>query len=468
MKELVELLESSQTFLIRRTLKYARLHNYTKYTATLEEAWNASINGLNQAFLIALKDYNSIPGLNADEDYASDKIGAFGVLEAQRHRNRGVTLEMFLGLMKYYRQSYLDLVIEAYRNNNTECNCALLCINRFFDRVELAFCSEWTKDTKEVLILNLQKINRTMTNEKNKYLTIFESIPVPAIILDNDNMVDNMNKAAIEFFKHFGTMRTTYYSDIRNMKKVDQLLPWIAEEFNSFIKGTDIEVTVEKNLELPGEKIRHLVIKVHRMLDVSEKYKGTVIIFTDFTYRKQIEDRLKFTSLHDDLTGLYNRAFFKEELLRLDSGRFDPVAIIECDVDGLKMVNDTFGHQSGDVIITTTASILRRSFRESDVVARVGGDEFAIVLPFSSSESLEEACGRIEKGLAKHNEENPRIPLSFSIGAALGDTHNGGIDQIYRNADNEMYRKKTYNRKKYSLLFNLLYSTYGDKLFGKM
>jgi len=464
MKNLVELIGESQTFLVRRTLEYAKLHNFTKYTATLEEAWIASISGLSEALIEALRSYGFIPELDVDEDYASDRIASFGVLEAQRHRSRGVTLEMFLGLMKYDRQSYLDLVMETNWDRNIE-HRYILFINRFFDRVELAFCSEWNRHTKEALLHNLQDTNRTITNEKNKYLTIFESIPTPAIILDSDNMIDNMNKAAIDFLKNTGIIGTSYYSGNRNMKNVAELLPWLVEEFTSFIEGSDTEVTIEKNLDLPEMEARNVVIKFHRMLDVSEKYKGTVIIFTDLTYRKQIEDKLRFISFHDDLTGLYNRAFFEEQLSRLDSGRFDPVAIIECDVDGLKMVNDTLGHQAGDILIITTAAILRESFRESDVVARVGGDEFAIALPSSSSKALEEACERIHTTLAKHNEENPLIPLSFSIGAALGDTRNSSIGQIYRNADAEMYREKPDNREKYRLLFSSLYAVYGDKLF---
>ena len=94
MRELVELIETSEAFLIRRTLEYAKLHNYTKYTSTLEDAWSVSINGLSEALLAALRTYGNIPELNVDEDYSSDQIASFGVLEAKRHRDRGITLKM--------------------------------------------------------------------------------------------------------------------------------------------------------------------------------------------------------------------------------------------------------------------------------------------------------------------------------------------------------------------------------------
>lgn len=464
MKDLVKLIETSETFLIRRALEYAKLHNYTKYTSTLEDAWRVSINGLSEALLAALKTYGNTPELNVDEDYYSDQIASFGVLEAKRHRDRGITLEMFLGLMKYYRQAYLDLVMEANLDKDME-HKYILFINRFYDRIELAFCSEWTKESKEALLQNLQDTNRMITNEKNKYLTIFESIPTPAIILDRDNMIDNMNKAAIEFLKDTGFNGTSYYSGDRSVNNVAQVLPWLVEEFNAFIDENNIEKTIEKDLALLGTEARHMVIKFHRMLDVSERYKGTVIIFTDLTYWKKIEYQLRYISFHDDLTGLYNRAFFEEELSRLESDRFYPVAIIICDIDGLKVVNDTLGHSAGDILIIATAVILRQAFREGDIVARIGGDEFAVALPTCSFEALDGACERIRTAIGKHNEENPLAPLSFSIGAAWGDDRNLSISQIYRNADFEMYRNKSDNRAKYQSLFNSLYAVHGDKLF---
>lgn len=169
----------------------------------------------------------------------------------------------------------------------------------------------------------------------------------------------------------------------------------------------------------------------------------------DITGRKEVEEELKFISLHDKLTGLYSRTYFEEEMKRLGSGRFAPVGIIICDVDGLKFVNDAFGHDKGDALLKTAAGILEKSFRTSDVVARIGGDEFAVLLPFSTKGVVERACQRIEESIAAYNQSNTDrtdFPLSVSIGYAVSADKSVDITELFREADNDMYRQKLNNR----------------------
>ena len=156
MKPLSELILKNEQWLMKKTLSYAISLNYAKYTSTLEEAWRVSIAGLSRSLVDAFEQSEAIPEINIDEDFASDSLASFGILEAQRHRSRGVTLIMFLGLMKYYRQSYIDLIMEAdfaasYREHSH------LFIERFFDRVELGFVSEWTGTTKDARLGELGK-----------------------------------------------------------------------------------------------------------------------------------------------------------------------------------------------------------------------------------------------------------------------------------------------------------------------
>ena len=127
---------------MRRVLDYAKKRDYVQYTSTLAEAWRLSIAGLSAPLLKAWQLSDQPPELGPNDDYHRDPIAAFGMLEAQRHRARGVSLSMFLGLMKYYRQSYHDLVGQAGFDKVLGERCRLF-IDRFFDRMEIGFCTEW-------------------------------------------------------------------------------------------------------------------------------------------------------------------------------------------------------------------------------------------------------------------------------------------------------------------------------------
>jgi hypothetical protein len=113
-EETIALLVNNEDWLMATILEYAKKHEYSKYTSTLHEAWRMSIHGLTESIVLAIKTYGiNPPELHPDDNYLDDPVSAFGIMEAQKHRNRGISLSMFLGLMKYYRQSYIELV-DAY------------------------------------------------------------------------------------------------------------------------------------------------------------------------------------------------------------------------------------------------------------------------------------------------------------------------------------------------------------------
>ena len=158
--------------------------------------------------------------------------------------------------------------------------------------------------------------------------------------------------------------------------------------------------------------------------------------------RKRIEEKLKYSSTHEPLTGLYNRGYYEEEIKRLSTGRQFPVGVIMMDIDGLKVINDKYGHASGDELLKSFASVLHKEFRSNDVVARIGGDEFSVLLPLSSMKIVKKAVERTQKSVDAFNLLNPQIHLSFSVGYFTTESGDSVLDAI-KHADALMYHDKT-------------------------
>jgi diguanylate cyclase (GGDEF)-like protein len=158
------------------------------------------------------------------------------------------------------------------------------------------------------------------------------------------------------------------------------------------------------------------------------------------TRSKVTEERLKYLSFHDVLTGLYNRSYFEEELKRLDVKRQLPLSIIMGDVNGLKLVNDTLGHQTGDKLIREAGKILKKICRKEEIICRWGGDEFAILLPRADRVAAEKICDRIRKACEEGGEES--IPLSFGLGTGSKENPDQPIESVLKEAEDNMYRDK--------------------------
>lgn len=188
--------------------------------------------------------------------------------------------------------------------------------------------------------------------------------------------------------------------------------------------------------------------------------------FVDITERKQMEEQLRYLSLHDALTGLYNRVYFEEEMRRLESGRFNPVGLVLCDVDGLKLVNDTLGHECGDMLLMESANVIKKALRQGDMVARIGGDEFAILLPQSDSKTVELICSRIRKAIKAYNTNDAGLILSISMGIAVANMAPVNMDSLFKEADDNMYREKLLRRQSTSsVIVNTLMKALGARDF---
>ena len=163
----------------------------------------------------------------------------------------------------------------------------------------------------------------------------------------------------------------------------------------------------------------------------------------DITESKQVEERLKYLSFHDQLTGVYNRTYFENEIKRLNKSREYPITIISMDVEGLKIVNDTLGHKRGDEILKLSTRLLQESLRESDILARTGGDEFVALLPGTDFPAGEKIVSRITAGIEQYNLQTPtEIPLGISIGLSCAENAGRDLATVFKEADDLMYRDK--------------------------
>lgn len=167
---------------------------------------------------------------------------------------------------------------------------------------------------------------------------------------------------------------------------------------------------------------------------------GAVIVFRDYTEKKEKQEEILYLSYHDQLTGLYNRRFFEEELRRLDNPRNLPLTIAMVDVNGLKLTNDAFGHIAGDNLLKRVSQVIKNVCRTDDIVARIGGDEFIILLPKTGYRESQKMIERIYK--AFEEEKDSEIVISVSIGWETKTEENQLCTDVFIKAEEDMYRKK--------------------------
>jgi len=266
----------------------------------------------------------------------------------------------------------------------------------------------------------------------------FEEHPEEFATMSRLGKTISLNSASLFLFhaKDKADLQPNLYSIVSSESRKEQI-----DIICSLLDG---ETTLKKEMvyrSMDGGKI-YAIVKLSILPGSEESWDRILFSNMDITERKFAEDKLSYISLHDIMTGLYNRAFFEEEMRRMEESRLRPISILIGDMDNLKKINDLHGHQAGDVMLQNIAKIFKKCFRPEDVIARIGGDEFSVLLPSVSADLAKQIKQRVLDLVAFHNQSNSEdMRLSISLGCGTADKGDLLTD-VFKLADECMYQEK--------------------------
>jgi diguanylate cyclase (GGDEF)-like protein/PAS domain S-box-containing protein len=301
------------------------------------------------------------------------------------------------------------------------------------------------------LIASRQRISELESLERNqfecRYQTLVSSIADVIYTLSIDGTITLLNPA-FEIITGFSAEEWVGRKFAELIHPDD--LPAALEKFRRVLRGELPSKFELRSLSKSGEYLCGAFTAIPLIQD--GKVDGVMGIVRDETERRKMEEELRSLSFFDDLTGLYNRRgffTFTEEFLKLAKRQRQGMYMLYTDLDNLKLINDTLGHEEGDKALIDTANLIRETYRESDIVARIGGDEFAVIPIGTTGDNVEKLTGRLQKNIEKHNlAKNRNYSLSVSFGTSYFDPAAPcSVGELVARADKMMYEQKRDKKK---------------------
>lgn len=304
---------------------------------------------------------------------------------------------------------------------------------RFNDLFEYAPISLWEQDYSEIK-REFETLRKQGITDLRAYLD-----PQPEVVDRLLSMIHNLdvNQRTLELLEAddkemlFANMHKVFRSEMKKVFVNTLVELWNGKAYYEHegvyysLSGKPINVHWHWTL-MPGHE---------------KDFSWVLVALQDINTRRRAEEYLRYLGTHDVMTALYNRAFFEEALQDLETNRSDPISFIVIDLNDLKSTNDSFGHYTGDRLIRRAADVLKASVDETYMVARIGGDEFVIIMPGTDEGAANAMLKRLRTLVSVNNKYYHDRVLSFAIGAATS-IPGLSLEKVISLADDAMYRDK--------------------------
>lgn len=311
----------------------------------------------------------------------------------------------------------------------------------------------------------LEEQGEELKNSKQQLESIIDFLPDATFVIDNEGIIiawnkametmtgvmaeDMLGKGNYEYSLPFYETRRPMLLDL--VQKYDQE---IADKYESLTYDESTHTFRVEKFFL-GNKEKFLSVKAAPLLDSKGEVTGAIESIRDITDLKETETQLRYLAEYDNVTGVYNRASFEREINSEDDKNISK-GLIVIDIDGLKLINDTIGYRAGDNSLITIAQILRKVSPEKSLIARIGGDEFCVIVRQTIESELQTILRSINKAVEEYNHTAPLIPFSISTGYAYSDEKKTML-QLFKEAEERMnYEKLLHNQSTRSRMVDVL------------
>ncbi len=312
-------------------------------------------------------------------------------------------------------------------------------------------------------VTDRETFKKKLYREKEMLDTTLRSIGDGVVTTDVQGKITSMNKVAEDI--------TLWHSEDAVGKDFNEVFVLINEQ-DGTLRESPVKRVLETGKIMGLANDTALITKNNNRIAIADSVApirneggevfGVVIVFRDIRAEKARQEEVLFLSYHDALTGLNNRRFIESEINRLDSGMHLPISVIMGDVNGLKIANDVFNHETGDELLKKVSAIFRECAGKNDIIARWGGDEFLMVMPEARLQAAEAMIRRLKARFAE--ESHGAMQLSVSLGCAEKLNSQQQLSDVIRQAEEWMYHQKLLEGKSYrNSIINTLLATLYEK-----